>query len=200
MKALYIDNYDSFAQMIGAHFQNAGCSVVMYKSDCSLSVIEKEKPDFIILGPGPNGPREAGNYLDVIHHAFHKELPIFGVCLGFQAIMEYFGTRIFPLKEIVHGASSKIEHDSKTIFEGIPKNASFARYHSLGTYTVPSCFEASAMAGNIVMAARHKNLLIEAVQFHPESILSMHNDNGVKLIRNVVRHYERHIGKNSHRK
>ena len=185
MKIVYIDNYDSFADTIAGYFINQGAEVVVYKSDCSLDLIEKEKPGMILLGPGPNGPKDAGNYIEIIDK-YHKKLPIFGICLGFQAIMEYFGKKVIPLDEVIHGDSSKIQHDGKTIFKGILNNAKFARYHSLGVHDVPNCFECSAKTGDIVMAARHKELPIEGIQFHPESILSMEDNVGKKLIRNIL--------------
>ncbi len=186
MKIVFIDNFDSFANTIAAYFINAGAEVVMYNSNCTLETIEKEKPELILLGPGPNGPKEAGNYLKVIEK-FHKRIPIFGICLGFQAIMEYFGEPVRPLQEVMHGQASEIKHDGKTIFAGIASPAKFARYHSLGVTKVPKNFIVSAKTGKIIMAARHKTLPIEGVQFHPESILSMHNDTGRKLVENVIR-------------
>ncbi len=185
IKVVFIDNYDSFANTIEAYFINAGAKVVMYNSNCSIKTIEKEKPDLILLGPGPNGPKEAGNYLKIIEH-FHKTTPLFGICLGFQAIMEYFGEEVKPLDEIMHGQASEIEHDGKTIFAGIKAKQKFARYHSLGVLKVPACFELSAKTNRIVMSARHKALPIEGVQFHPESILSMHENAGKKLIENIL--------------
>jgi anthranilate synthase/aminodeoxychorismate synthase-like glutamine amidotransferase len=186
MKIVFIDNFDSFANTIAAYFTNAGAEVVMYNSNCSIETIEKEKPELIILGPGPNGPREAGNYMKVIEK-FHRRVPIFGICLGFQAIMEYFGEQVKPLQEVIHGSASEIKHDEKTIFTGIASPAKFARYHSLGVTKVPNNFVASAKCGKIIMAARHKTLPIEGVQFHPESILSMHENAGKKLIENVLK-------------
>ena len=187
MKILYIDNYDSFANTICAYFQLEGAEVIMYKSDCSLNIIEKENPDLILLGPGPNGPKDAGNYMKIIE-TYHKKYPMFGICLGFQAMMQYFGEDVKRLHEIIHGASSPVEHDGKTIFEGIKPNEQFARYHSLGVYKVPETFEISGKVNGIVMSARHKTLPIEGVQFHPESILSMKNDAGKKLVKNVIKH------------
>ncbi|MFA5125434.1 MAG: aminodeoxychorismate/anthranilate synthase component II [archaeon] len=186
IKIVFIDNYDSFANIIEAYFTNARAEVIMYKSNCSIKTIQKENPNLIILGPGPNGPKEAGNYLEVIDK-FKDKTPIFGICLGFQAIMEYFGEPVKPLHEIMHGQASEINHDGKTIFKGIQPKQKFARYHSLGVLKVPAEFEISAKAGNIVMATRHKTLPIEGVQFHPESILSMQNNAGKKLVENIVR-------------
>jgi anthranilate synthase/aminodeoxychorismate synthase-like glutamine amidotransferase len=190
MKVVFIDNFDSFANTIEAYFKNAGAEVVMYTSNCSIETIKKENPDLILLGPGPNGPREAGNYLEIIDK-FHKTTPIFGICLGFQAIMEYFGEPVKPLFEVMHGSASEMDHDGKTIFAGIKPKQKFARYHSLGVLKVPESFEISATANGIVMSARHKTLPIEGVQFHPESILSMENEGGKKLIENLIQMYSK---------
>lgn len=190
MKIIYIDNNDSFANIIASYFINEGVDVIMYKSSCSLDVIEKENPDMILLGPGPNDPKNAGNYLDVIDK-YHKKIPIFGICLGFQAIMEYFGTKVEPLDDIIHGSSSSIKHDEKTIFKDIKNPEKLARYNSLGVKSIPESFELSAETENgIIMGARHKRLPIEGVQFHPESILSMHNYAGNKMIKNIVEVYK----------
>jgi len=202
LKILYIDNRDSFAHIIGAYFRMAGADVKIYESDLSLGELEKKPKDMILLGPGPNGPEDAGNYLDVIDR-YHEKLPIFGICLGHQALMHYFGQPVKPLDEIVHGRASLIEHDGETIFEGIENPVRFrdsdkgvatlGRYHSLGVKKVPDCFEVSAGYNNIVMAARHRDLPIEGVQFHPESILSMEGNAGRKLVENVVRLYRERI-------
>lgn len=175
MKIAYIDNYDSFAYNIVAYLEQEGAEVNVYKSDEQINIQE----DIIVLGPGPNGPKESG-YLPIIERYKHK--PIFGICLGFQALMEYFGEEVVPLDETVHGSASMIEHDNKTIFRNIT-DATFARYHSLGVHNVPEDFIRSATVNNIVMAARHKTLKIEGVQFHPESILSVE---GRKLLRNML--------------
>src|SRR3989338_6225546 len=93
MKIIFIDHYDSFASLIAYHFRKAGANVTMYKSDASIETIEAASADMILLGPGPNGPAEAGNFLSIIGH-FHKRTPIFGICLGFQALMHYFGAKV----------------------------------------------------------------------------------------------------------
>lgn len=197
MKAVFIDNYDSFAHTIAAYFEIAGkkfndnLEVKVFKSDCCLDSICDEKPDFLILGPGPNSPKKAGNYLEALKK-FYKQYPIFGICLGFQAIMHYFGEPVVILQEPVHGASSPIIHNNRGIFRNIKNPANFARYHSLGVYKVPEYFESLAYypdkdGRNIIMAAKHKELPIAGVQFHPESVLSTEKDNGMKLIENVIR-------------
>jgi len=189
MKIIMIDNYDSFANTIAAYFTDAGADVTIYKSDCQIDVIGKviadEKTDLIILGPGPNGPKDAGNYLEIIKR-FHKTIPIFGICLGFQTMMEYFGMPVKKLENVMHGDSCIVEHCEKGIFKGIKKNEEFARYNSLGVTDVPEYFEVTARSENIIMAAKHKLLPIEGIQFHPESLLSMQNEAGKKLIKNIL--------------
>src|SRR3989338_657328 len=189
MKINYIDNGDSFAHTIKAYFEMCGTDVKMYRSNCSLETAVSGQPDMIFLGPGPNGPREAGNYMKLLDR-YHKKIPFFGICLGFQAMMEYFGQAVKPLDNIVHGDSVPVTHNEIGIFEGIEQDAHFARYNSLGVYQVPDDFEATATSNGIVMAAKHKTLPIQGVQFHPESVLSIRNDDGMKLMRNVVRLYE----------
>jgi anthranilate synthase/aminodeoxychorismate synthase-like glutamine amidotransferase len=191
MRILYIDNYDSFANTIAAFFKMVGAEVGMYKSDTEMKVISDYKKDMILLGPGPNDPQKAGNYMEVIDK-YQKELPMFGICLGHQALMEYFGVPVGRAKEAVHGASSAIEHDGLTIFEGIENPVNLGRYHSLGVKDVPDGFVASATCDDIVMAARRVDPSlprIESVQFHPESILSLEEGVGRRLIENVVRLY-----------
>jgi|TARA_Y100000031_G_C8243977_1_gene397125 anthranilate/para-aminobenzoate synthase component II len=155
MKIVYIDNNDSFADTIASYFLLAGDSLKengvmeedielkMFQSNCDLEVIVNEKPDLIILGSGPNSPKEAGNYLEILDK-LHKDYAIFGVCLGMQAMMDYMGEDVERLEDVIHGATSKIKHTGNSFFEGIyevdektnkkENVAEFARYHSLGTY------------------------------------------------------------------
>ncbi|MBI2108510.1 aminodeoxychorismate/anthranilate synthase component II [Candidatus Woesearchaeota archaeon] len=143
MRISYVDNYDSFASTIAAYFRMAGAEVAHLKSDCSLETAVRGAPDLILLGPGPNGPRNAGNYMALLDK-YNGEFPFFGICLGFQAMMEYFGQPVERLDDVVHGAAVKVRHDVKGIFEGIGPDAEFARYNSLGVYGVPDCFEVTA--------------------------------------------------------
>jgi len=189
---VYVDHFDSFANTIAAYFRMAGAYVDVYKSTCDLDAIAAKKSDMILLGPGPSGPKEAGNYMKAIDR-FHRTHPLFGICLGFQAMMQYFGEEVVQLEDAVHGADSEIMHRGEHIFEGIENPAKFARYHSLGVYGVPEFFAGLAHfpdtnGRDIVMAARHKELPIAGVQFHPESILSSGNGQGERLIRNVLYH------------
>lgn len=189
MKINYIDHYDSFANTIAAYFRIAGAEVSIYKSNCSLETAISGKPDMILLGPGPNGPKNAGNYMELLDK-YHKDLPFFGICLGFQAIVQHFGGEVVRLDNIVHGASVPVNHNGKGIFGGFgsfQENAEFARYNSLGVYEVPYCLEVTATSDGMIMAVRHRTLPIEGIQFHPESILS---SNGERLIKNIVEPYK----------
>lgn len=197
MKFVYIDHNDSFANTIKAYFEMVGqeldeeVEVKMYKSDCSLDKIEFEEPEMIILGPGPNSPENAGNYLEVIDN-FKEQFPIFGVCLGFQSLLHYFGNEVKVSDSAVHGGLSKVIHYGNSIFKGLENHLEFARYHSLGFNLVNDSFEELAYCldvdgQKIVMAAQHQKLPLLGVQFHPESVLSKKNDNGIRLLENVVR-------------
>ena len=205
MKINYIDNGDSFAHIIAEYFSINGADVKMYRSDCSLETAVSGKLDMILLGPGPNGPREAGNYMELLEK-YRRKIPFFGICLGFQAIMEYFGQPVVPLDDVVHGKSVPVTHNGKGIFEGIEQDAHFARYNSLGVYLHRrKCysienglrgFEVTAVSNGtitnekIIMAAAHESLPVQGIQFHPDSVLSMRNDNGMRLIQNVLKVYK----------
>ena len=192
MKVVFIDHYDSFADLIAYRFNETreDIDLKMFKSDCDIDAIANEKPDLIILGPGPNGPEEAGNYLDVLAN-FSNVCPVFGICLGFQAMMHYFGQKVEVLLEPVHGIDSEIHHNGRGIFKDLPNGARFARYHSLGVYGVPENFHSLGTVSDgdgrdIIMGAQHKSLPLAGVQFHPESFMSMEDDAGRKLIHNVL--------------
>ena len=189
----FVDNKDSFAYTIAEYFKIAGANVKIFSSDRSLDILVSGNPDLILLGPGPNGPRQAGNYMELLDK-YHSEFPFFGICLGFQAMMEYFGQPVVRLNNVMHGKRVAVKNDGSGVFEGIEQNAKFARYNSLGVYDVPKNFESTATYKNIIMAARHKALPIEGIQFHPESALSMANDNGLRLIRNVLKYLPEKVG------
>jgi anthranilate synthase/aminodeoxychorismate synthase-like glutamine amidotransferase len=188
MKINYIDHNDSFSSIIAAYFMMAGADVNVYRSTCNLNTATSGNPDLMLLGPGPNSPTEAGNYMDLLD-MHHKDMPFFGICLGFQAIMQYFGQSIVQLEDIMHGGSVPVTHIATGIFEGIPQGAHFARYNSLGVYNVPENFEITAKNNGVIMAARHKTLPTQGVQFHPESSLSTPDNNGIRLIENVIKMY-----------
>lgn len=183
-KILLIDNFDSFTFNLVDYFRQLECEVLIYRNTVDPSVVGLVSPDLIVFSPGPSVPENAGNMLKIID-LYHKQFAMFGVCLGHEAFIEYFGGSL-KFVEPVHGRSSAMKHDGKTIFDGVEPNFAGGRYHSLCADIVPECFEVSAESEGLVMAMRHRELLIEGVQFHPESVLTMRGGNGFKIIENVV--------------
>lgn len=188
MNILFIDNFDSFTYNLVDEFKKRNCNVLVYRNNVGLKVIDREisrfKPKLIVISPGPGTPQKSGNCIDIIKK-YSKKIPIFGVCLGHQCMIEAFNGKVGKAPEIVHGKSSKIKHDSKGIFEGLENPFQAGRYHSLVGISIPYCFEVSARTTklNIVMAIRHKELNLIGVQFHPESILT---PTGGKIIDNLI--------------
>ena len=179
---LMIDNYDSFTYNLVQYFGELGQKVNVYRNDeITLDEIEKIKPNYIVISPGPCTPNEAGISLELIDR-LSGNIPILGVCLGFQAIVQAFGGKIIGAKRIMHGKVSAILHTGKGVFDGLESPLNATRYHSLVAEqeTLPDCFEVTAWtndeSGNIeeIMGVRHKTLAVEGVQFHPESILTEH--------------------------
>lgn len=183
-KIFLVDNFDSFTFNLVDYFEQLGCEVQVYRNTVDIEMVDKVKPDLIVFSPGPSVPAAAGNMMKIIGK-YHKKYPMFGVCLGHEAFLEYFGGSL-QFVTPVHGRSSPIKHDGKTIFSDLDDNFAAGRYHSLCADKVPRSFEVSAVADGLVMAMRHKTLPIEGVQFHPESVLSMKRGNGFKMIENVV--------------
>lgn len=178
---LIIDNYDSFTynlvQYIGEICINNRLNhpIKVFRNDkISINKIKELKPQYIIISPGPCTPKEAGISVEVIKK-FYQKIPILGVCLGHQCIAEAFGGKVVKSKKVVHGKTSKIYHDSKTIYKGIENPFVATRYHSLivEKETLPKCFEISSWTKDgIIMGIRLKEYIVEGVQFHPESILT----------------------------
>lgn len=187
MKILILDNFDSFTFNLVDCFKQLKCDVLVYRNTVDPKLIENLKPDALVFSPGPSIPKKAGNMIKIIE-LYHKKLPMLGVCLGHEAFIEFFGGSL-QFVEPVHGLASPITHDQKTIFKDLPKDFLAGRYHSLAAKKVPSCMEISAKTGNLVMAVRHKSLPIEGVQFHPESVLTMKQGNGLKIIENFLKTY-----------
>ena len=179
---LMIDNYDSFTYNLVQYFGELGQEVSVYRNDeISISEIETLKPNHIVISPGPCTPNEAGISLELIEKLAGK-IPILGVCLGFQAIVQVFGGNIIGAQKIMHGKVSPIHHTGKGVFKNLKNPLNATRYHSLVVEkpTLPDCFEVTAWTnmenGDIeeIMGVRHKSYAIEGVQFHPESILTEH--------------------------
>ncbi|HBU69963.1 MAG TPA: anthranilate/aminodeoxychorismate synthase component II [Elusimicrobia bacterium] len=188
---LVIDNYDSFVYNIVQYLGEWEKNIRVFRnSEISLEEIERMNPDWILISPGPGNPKQAGISLDLIKR-FAGKIPIFGVCLGLQCIGEAFGGRIVRAKTLMHGKTSMIKHDGKTIFKNLPNPFEATRYHSLlvDKKTLPDCLKVSAVTKDgEIMGLRHKTLMVEGVQFHPESILT---HEGKKLLRNFFNNCKR---------
>ena len=172
---LLIDNYDSFTYNLYQYLSELGADVKVIRNDqSSVEEIDGMKPERIVISPGPCTPKEAGVSNDVIRH-FAGRVPILGVCLGHQCIGDVYGGVVAGAGEIVHGKTSVIHHDGKGVFAGLPNPFEAIRYHSLAIQpkTVPDCLEVTARTDKgVIMGVRHKELAVEGVQFHPESILT----------------------------
>ena len=188
---LMIDNYDSFTFNIVQYLGQMGEDVQVYRNDkITLDSIRRLKPQAIFLSPGPGSPREAGITVDVIRE-FYADVPLMGICLGHQSIGFAFGGEIVRASRIMHGKISPVEHDGKTIFSGLPNPFTAGRYHSLVVRqeTLPSCLEVSARtAEGEIMGLRHKDYLVEGIQFHPESVLT---PQGKRILRNFLKNIGR---------
>lgn len=185
---LMIDNYDSFTFNIVQYLEQMGEKVEVYRNDkITTQQIRYLKPKAIFLSPGPCTPNEAGISLRVIQE-FHKEIPMMGICLGHQSIGQAFGAEIVSASRIMHGKTSSIGHDGKTIFAGLPNPFTAGRYHSLlvRPETLPDCLEVSAQTDDgEIMGLRHKAFPVEGIQFHPESVLT---PQGKRIIRNFLKY------------
>jgi anthranilate synthase/aminodeoxychorismate synthase-like glutamine amidotransferase len=187
MKILLIDNFDSFTYNLVDEFEKRDCKVYVYRNNISLDtfhkVVEEIKPKMIVVSPGPSNPKKAGISVSAIRH-YAGKIPIFGVCLGHQCIIEAFGGVVDKANEIYHGKQSKISHDNKTIYDGMENPFQAGRYHSLCAKKVPEQLIITAKnEAGIVMGVRHKDFILEGVQFHPESILT---PSGGLLIQNLL--------------
>jgi anthranilate synthase component 2 len=183
---LLIDNYDSFTYNLYQYLGELGAEVKVVRNDeVAPEDIESMAPERIIISPGPGNPNEAGISKDVIRE-FAGKVPIFGVCLGHQCIGEVFGGIVEGAGEILHGKVSRITHDGKGVFAGLPSPISATRYHSLAIRpdSVPDVLEVSARSeSGVIMGVRHRTLTVEGVQFHPESILT---PDGHQILRNFL--------------
>ncbi len=193
---LMIDNYDSFTFNLVQYLGEMGQELVVKRNDeISIKEIEDMNPDFLMISPGPCTPDDAGISMDAIR-AFAGKIPIFGVCLGHQSIAQVFGGDVIRAEQLMHGKTSDIYHDGKTVFAGLEQPFSAARYHSLivKKETLPACFEISAWTkDDEIMAIRHKELPIEGVQFHPESIITSY---GKDMLRNFIEAYGKNVKTN----
>ena len=182
---LVIDNYDSFTYNLVQYLGELGADLVVHRNDqITLDEIGEMAPEKVVISPGPCTPNEAGISLDLIR-TFAGKMPILGVCLGHEAVGQAFGGRIVRAPVLMHGKTSEIQHDGRTIFTGLRNPFTATRYHSLvvDRESLPDCLAVSAEAGGLIMGLRHRELPVEGVQFHPESILTTE---GKKLLKNFL--------------
>jgi para-aminobenzoate synthetase component II len=182
---LLLDNYDSFTYNLAQYLGQLGQKLAVRRNDeITLDEIARMRPERIIISPGPCTPREAGLSVPIVKR-FAGKIPILGVCLGHQAIGDAFGGKIVRAKKIMHGKTSKIHHDGKTVFRDLPQDFEATRYHSLivERRSLPRCLEISAETDGVIMGLRHRQFPVEGVQFHPESVLT---GAGFSLLRNFL--------------
>ena len=182
---LLLDNYDSFTYNLAQFLGQLGGKLEVHRNDrITLETIAAKKPERIVISPGPGTPEDAGICVDVIKR-FAGRIPILGVCLGHQAIGQAFGGKVIRAPEIMHGKTSRIHHDNKTIFKDLPQDFVATRYHSLivEESSLPADLEISARTNGIIMGLRHRKMTVEGVQFHPESVLT---EVGLHLLRNFL--------------
>ncbi len=187
-KMLLVDNDDCFIHTLANYARQTGAEVVTYRSGFPLELIDRISPDLILISPGPGRPRDF-RVPETVQYAAERRIPVFGVCLGLQGIVEAFGGELGVLDYPMHGKPSTVRHRDSGVFEGLPKEFQVGRYHSL--YAVPEklpgCLEVTAeSADGVIMGVRHRELPIEAVQFHPESLLTLEDECGFRLIANAV--------------
>jgi anthranilate synthase/aminodeoxychorismate synthase-like glutamine amidotransferase len=184
---LVIDNYDSFTYNLVQYLGEMGAEMVIFRNDAiTLAEIETMRPEKIVISPGPCTPKAAGISVDLIK-TFGAQIPILGVCLGHQSIGEAYGGEVVRAERLMHGKTSMIHHDGKTIYQGLPDPFEATRYHSLviRKETIPDCLKISSWTDTgEIMGVRHQSHPVEGVQFHPESILTKA---GKDLLRNFLR-------------
>jgi anthranilate synthase/aminodeoxychorismate synthase-like glutamine amidotransferase len=183
---LLLDNYDSFTYNLAQYLGQMGQTLVVRRNDqITLDEIADLAPERIVISPGPGTPKQAGLSIPIIER-FAGKIPILGVCLGHQAIGDAFGGRVIRAAKIMHGKTSEIHHDGKTIFRDLPQDFSATRYHSLivERKSLPAELEISAETEDgTIMGLRHRKMKVEGVQFHPESVLT---DTGYRLLQNFL--------------
>ena len=181
-----IDNFDSFTFNLVDDFRKIGANVQVWRNDIdaqrALELAQNlPEPRLVVLSPGPGGPHDAGCCVPLIQQA-EGRVPIFGVCLGLQAMVVAYGGRVDIAGDVVHGKSQEIEHDRRTLFAGLPSPLLVGRYHSLAACELPSVLRVSATCGETVMAVEHTEYPMAAVQFHPESLLT---PRGGQILKNI---------------
>jgi len=180
MNVLVVDNYDSFTYNLVQYLGELGADVEVLRSDVD-ELLERE-PDRVIVSPGPGTPDDAGLSMRAVRRFGEGGTPVLGVCLGHQSLAQEFGGKVVR-GEPVHGKTAEMEHDGRTIYEGLESPLVVGRYHSLVVEDLPDVLQVSARAGDVIMGVRHAELPVEGVQFHPESVLTPH---GKQMLRNFL--------------
>ncbi len=187
VRILLIDNYDSFTYNLVQAFAAQGAEVLVYRNDTiDAESARALEPTHLVISPGPGRPEEAGVSLAMIE-IFAEKVPMLGVCLGHQCLVSHYGGDIVRAERLMHGKTSMVKHDNKTVFEGLSEPFEAGRYHSLCANhdSLPECLELTAQTDRgEIMGVRHKDLPLEGVQFHPESVLTPEGD---KLMKNFMR-------------
>lgn len=187
LRLLFVDNFDSFTWNLVDEFARRGAQVEVWRNTTPAEQLAQRAgaggPSLLVLSPGPGAPADAGCCIELVRHAAAARIPLFGVCLGHQAMIEAFGGVVGPAGEVVHGKTSRVRHRGGPLFEGVPESFPAGRYHSLAARTMPDCLEQLAATGDIVMAVAHRTAPQFGVQFHPESILT---PDGGRIIDNVM--------------
>jgi anthranilate synthase/aminodeoxychorismate synthase-like glutamine amidotransferase len=185
MRVLMVDNYDSFTFNLVQYLGELGCEIETVRNDAAaVDALLERRPDRVVVSPGPCTPREAGISVEVMRRFPEAGVPSLGVCLGHQSMAQAFGGKV--VRHVpVHGKTTTIEHDGRTLFAGLSSPLTVGRYHSLvvAENAVPDAFEVSARGGGVVMAIRHRELPAEGVQFHPESVLT---ESGMTMLENFL--------------
>jgi para-aminobenzoate synthetase component II len=181
---LVIDNYDSFVYNLVQYMIELGADVTVRRNDdVDAAQVAQMAPDGVLVSPGPGHPRDAGNCVEIIRYCAEKSIPMFGVCLGHQALGEAFGATIDRAPELLHGRSSLVDHEGVGVFQGVSNPLVVGRYHSLVVKDegLPSDFAVTARSHGLIMGVRHRTLPLEGVQFHPESVLTQ---DGYRMLAN----------------
>lgn len=187
LRLVFVDNFDSFTWNLVDEFARRGAAVEVWRNTlpaAHLLARARQERSLVVLSPGPGQPQDAGCCIELVRLAAEHRVPLFGVCLGHQAMVEAFGGVVGPAGEIVHGKASRVRHQGGVLFDGVPSPFAVGRYHSLAATTVPDCLEPIAGTDRVVMAVAHRSAPQFGVQFHPESILT---PEGGRIIDNVIR-------------
>ena len=187
-RVVFVDNFDSFTWNLVDEFARRGSAVEVWRNTAPAALLlaraKEERPGLLVLSPGPGSPGAAGCCIELARCAADARVPLFGVCLGHQAMVEAFGGTVGPAGEVVHGKTSRIAHQGGPLFEGVPSPFPVGRYHSLAATRLPECLVPIAGTDRLVMAVAHRTAPQLGVQFHPESILT---PEGGRIIENVLR-------------